>query len=72
MNDAIHPAYHVAQASCSSCGTSFVTRSTKESLKVEVCSTCHPFYTGRTRTVAAGDRVERFRRREARGRAARS
>jgi large subunit ribosomal protein L31 len=61
----------VTQAKCSSCGTSFVTRSTGEDLTVEVCSNCHPHYTGRTRTVAGGDRVDRFRRREARGRAAR-
>jgi large subunit ribosomal protein L31 len=71
MKDAIHPAYDATRATCSSCGTSFVTRSTGGDLTVEVCSNCHPHYTGRTRVAASGDRVERFRRREARGRAAR-
>jgi large subunit ribosomal protein L31 len=71
MKSAIHPAYHVTEASCSNCGTSFTTRSTREHVNIEVCSECHPFYTGRTRAAATGDRVERFRRREARGRAKR-
>ena len=71
MKNAIHPGYHVATANCTSCGTEFVTRSTKRELTVEICSSCHPHYTGRTRAVASGNRVERFRRREARGRGAR-
>ena len=71
MKSAIHPEYQLANANCTGCGTKFVTRSTKRDLTVEICSSCHPHYTGRTRAVANGDRVERFRRREARGRAVR-
>jgi large subunit ribosomal protein L31 len=71
MKSAIHPRYETVTANCTSCGTAFVTRSTKPKLTVEVCSSCHPHYTGRARTVIAGNRVERFRQREARGRAAR-
>jgi large subunit ribosomal protein L31 len=50
------------------CGNEFVTRSTQESLHVEVCSNCHPFYTGRQKLMDTGGRVERFQRRVAKGR----
>jgi large subunit ribosomal protein L31 len=46
-----------------SCGNSFTTRSTKGDLSVEVCSQCHPFYTGKQKLMDAGGRVERFQRR---------
>ena len=48
---------------CSSCGESFRIRSTAEAISVDVCSNCHPAYTGRERTVASGGRIERFNRR---------
>jgi large subunit ribosomal protein L31 len=50
---------------CSSCGAAFTTRSTAEAISVDVCSNCHPAYTGRERSVASGGRVERFNRRRA-------
>jgi large subunit ribosomal protein L31 len=58
----IHPEYVEATVQCS-CGNSFKTRSTKPSLRVDVCSNCHPFYTGTQRIVDSAGQVERFRRR---------
>jgi large subunit ribosomal protein L31 len=60
-----HPDLHLLDVRCSNCGASFELRSTAEILAVDVCSNCHPAYTGRARTVASGDRVERFNRRRA-------
>lgn len=61
MKQGIHPAYHRVNVICDSCGTEFETGSTLEDdIKVEVCSNCHPFYTGRQRFAAADGRVERF------------
>jgi large subunit ribosomal protein L31 len=65
----IHPTLVSTTVTCASCGTTFETRSTKPSLTVDVCSQCHPAYTGRARTEATGSRVERFERRRARARA---
>ena len=64
MKAGIHPEYAMATVRCS-CGTAFQTRSTRPELHVEVCSTCHPFYTGRQKLVDTGGRVERFKRRAA-------
>ena len=61
----IHPEYTLAHVRCS-CGNEFHTRSTKEELHVEICSECHPFYTGKQKLVDTGGRVERFQRRAAR------
>jgi len=61
----IHPAYQETTVTCS-CGNEFVTRSTKPELHVEVCSECHPFYTGKQKLIDTGGRVERFQRRLAR------
>jgi len=59
----IHPQYHNdAQVICS-CGNTFTTGSTKKVLKVELCSKCHPFFTGEQRIVDTAGRVERFKRR---------
>jgi len=58
-----HPNLHLIDARCSSCGASFDIRSTAEAISVDVCSNCHPAYTGRARTSASGDRIERFERR---------
>jgi large subunit ribosomal protein L31 len=62
MNKEIHPEYHKITVTCS-CGNTFVTRSTlaKEKLHVEICSECHPFYTGQQKIVDTAGRVERFR-----------
>jgi large subunit ribosomal protein L31 len=60
-----HPNLHLVDARCSSCGASFGIRSTAEAISVDVCSNCHPAYTGRARTGASGGRIERFNRRRA-------
>lgn len=58
----IHPKYIESKVVCS-CGASFTTRSTKPLLKVEVCSKCHPYFTGEHRIVDTAGRVERFNKR---------
>ena len=61
MKDGIHPKYNEIAVSCS-CGNSFTTRSTmSKPLHVEVCSACHPFYTGKQKIVDTAGRVEKFR-----------
>jgi large subunit ribosomal protein L31 len=65
MKDGIHPEYVEANVRCT-CGNSFTTRSTQAEIHVEICSDCHPFYTGKQKLVDTGGRVERFRRRQAR------
>ncbi|TEU04187.1 MAG: 50S ribosomal protein L31 [Dehalococcoidia bacterium] len=62
MKKNIHPEYMEAQVACS-CGNTFTTGSTKPVLKVELCSKCHPFFTGERRIVDTARRVERFKRR---------
>jgi len=62
MKKDIHPKYEEATVHCS-CGNTFTTRSTKPELHVELCSQCHPFYTGKQKLVDSGGRVERFKRR---------
>lgn len=62
MKADVHPTYGTARVSCS-CGNTFVTSSTKSELHVELCSECHPFYTGKQKLVDTGGRVERFERR---------
>jgi large subunit ribosomal protein L31 len=64
MKTDIHPSYEIATVHCS-CGNTFQTRSTKGDLRVELCSNCHPFYTGKQKLVDTGGRVERFQRRYA-------
>ena len=64
MKQGIHPDYQMASVHCS-CGNTFQTRSTKPELHVEICSNCHPFYTGKQKLVDTGGRVERFQRRYA-------
>ena len=58
-----HPETHLVDAVCATCGTAFVLRTTAASLSVDVCSNCHPAYTGKQHAVAAGSRIERFERR---------
>ena len=60
MKADIHPEYKVSTVKCA-CGNTFVTGSVKDELKVEVCSECHPFYTGRQKFAERGGRVERFK-----------
>jgi large subunit ribosomal protein L31 len=58
----IHPEYQEATVTCG-CGNSWKTRSTRQSLRVDVCSRCHPFFTGEQRLVDTAGQVERFKRR---------
>ncbi len=61
MKPEIHPAYHEIDVKCS-CGNSFQTRSTlNEALQLDVCSQCHPFYTGKQKLIDSGGRVDKFR-----------
>ena len=69
MKPDIHPDYVQAHVRCT-CGNEFWTRSTKPELHVEICSNCHPFYTGKQKLVDTGGRVERFQRKYARSRPA--
>ncbi len=64
MKADIHPDYQELTVECS-CGNSFVTRSTADSLHLELCNECHPFFTGRQKLVDSGGRVERFQKRYA-------
>ena len=62
MKEGIHPKYQKATVTCV-CGNTFVTGSTKPELRVEICSKCHPFFTGKQKLVDAGGRVDRFKKR---------
>jgi large subunit ribosomal protein L31 len=59
----IHPRYHRAQVTCGSCHTTFEVGSTQATLRVEICSNCHPFFTGKQTIVDTAGQVERFQRR---------
>jgi large subunit ribosomal protein L31 len=61
MKEKIHPAYHEVKVTCA-CGNTFSTRSTKKELKVEICSACHPFFTGKQKFLDTAGRIERFRK----------
>jgi large subunit ribosomal protein L31 len=63
MKDKIHPKYYKDARVICSCGNTFTTGSTKKELKVELCSQCHPFFTGERRVLDTTGRVERFKRR---------
>ncbi len=62
MKQGIHPNYKETTITCA-CGEVIHTRSTKENIRVEICSKCHPFYTGRQKLVDTGGRVDRFKKR---------
>jgi large subunit ribosomal protein L31 len=64
MKQGIHPEYVETKVHCS-CGNEFVTRGTSESIRVELCNQCHPFYTGKQKLVDSGGRVERYKQRYA-------
>ena len=70
MKEGIHPKYDV-EVHCA-CGNTFETRSTSETMKVEICSGCHPFFTGKQKLVDAAGRIERFQRRYGKPEAAQS
>ncbi len=61
MKKDIHPEYHEASVTCA-CGNTFKTGSTKKEIRVEICSQCHPFFTGKQKIVEKGGRVERFKK----------
>ena len=62
MKEGIHPKYNQTTITCA-CGEVIATGSTKENIRVEICSKCHPFFTGKQKLVDAGGRVDRFNRR---------
>jgi large subunit ribosomal protein L31 len=59
MKKEIHPEYHEVMVTCA-CGNTFPTRSTRKEMRVEICSACHPFFTGKQKLVDSAGRVERF------------
>ncbi len=61
MKDGIHPKYELTKISCA-CGNVIETRSTARDIKVEICSSCHPFFTGKQKLVDTAGRIERFRK----------
>jgi len=65
MKPDIHPPYHKAKIKCA-CGYEFEAGSTAKEIKVEICSQCHPFFTGKQKLVDSAGRVERFRKKYAR------
>jgi large subunit ribosomal protein L31 len=62
MKQELHPAYHETSVTCA-CGNAFKTRATKKDIRVEICSNCHPFFTGKSKLIDAEGRVERFLKR---------
>jgi large subunit ribosomal protein L31 len=62
MKKKLHPKYHEIEASCA-CGNTIKTRSTLPEIKVEICSACHPFFTGKQKLIDSAGRVERFQKR---------
>ncbi|CAH2031849.1 50S ribosomal protein L31 [Trichlorobacter ammonificans] len=62
MKEGIHPAYNEITVKCA-CGNSFETRSTRKEIFTEICSACHPFFTGKQKLVDTAGRVERFKKR---------
>jgi large subunit ribosomal protein L31 len=65
MKEGIHPEYHPTTVHCAGCGSSFTTGATVPEIRVNVCSVCHPFYTGKQKFVDAEGRVDRFKRKYA-------
>ncbi len=61
MKQEIHPDYKVTTISCA-CGETFQTRSTKENVKLDICSVCHPFFTGKQKLIDTEGRVDKFRK----------
>lgn len=64
MKKGIHPDYNVTKVTCA-CGNTFETRSTKKAINIEICSGCHPFFTGKQKFIDSEGRVERFQKKYA-------
>ncbi len=62
MKSGIHPAYHEVEVHCA-CGNTWKTRSTKKEIRLEICSACHPLFTGKQKLIDSAGMVERFQRR---------
>ena len=62
MKEGIHPEYKETTVKCA-CGAEYKTRSTKENIRVDICSKCHPFFTAKQKLVDTGGRVDRFKKR---------
>ncbi|MBF4694565.1 50S ribosomal protein L31 [Fusibacter ferrireducens] len=60
MKQGIHPDYHEIEVHCA-CGNNFKTKSTKEEIRIEICSECHPFFTGQVKQVERGGRADKFK-----------
>ena len=60
MKEGIHPNYKEVEVKCA-CGNAFTTRSTKDEIRLEICSECHPFFTGNQKTVDKGGRADKFK-----------
>ncbi len=69
MKTEIHPQYHQVQVHCA-CGETWTTGSTKKELRVEICSKCHPFFTGKQKLVDSAGRIDRFQKKYAKKEAA--
>jgi len=65
MKKDIHPEFHTQATAVCACGASFAIGSTREKIEVEICSQCHPFYTGQEKVVDTAGRVEKFKARRA-------
>lgn len=65
MREGIHPKYEKCVVRCA-CGETFETKSTMDSITVDICSKCHPFFTGSQKLIDTGGRVDKFKRRESR------
>jgi large subunit ribosomal protein L31 len=61
MKKGIHPQYQECQVVCA-CGNTFTTRSTKKEIRVEICSNCHPFFTGKQKFLDSAGRIEKFKK----------
>jgi large subunit ribosomal protein L31 len=66
MKEGIHPEYHEVEVHCA-CGNTFKTRSTKKEIRLEICSACHPLFTGKQKLIDSAGMVERFQRRYRKG-----
>ena len=69
MKENIHPKYGTAEVKCA-CGNTFTTSSTRAEIRVEICSSCHPFFTGKQKLVDTAGRIEKFRKKYGAGTAA--
>ncbi|MDP2753809.1 MAG: 50S ribosomal protein L31 [Nitrospirota bacterium] len=71
MKEGIHPSYNEATVVCA-CGETFTTMSTRPKIKVDICSKCHPFFTGKQKIVDAEGRVEKFKKKYAKAESTRT